>query len=299
MVMMKSVNVLISTYNGEKYITEQIESIIAQTYPSVTILVRDDGSTDGTVKILEEYEKKQKLHLFKGENVGYGKSFLRLLEQAEKGDYWAFCDQDDIWEVDKLQHAVNKLQTMEDNEPNLYVHDFQVADERMNPINTYGNNIPRYSFRMALTECLHMGFSTVFNRSFRNLMLQGNIDRIPSHDWWAELIAMEFGNIYVDDYIGAQHRRLDCSVSGSNLRNRIRWFRRALSGGSEIPGLAKEFYRTFGKDMNKKDRRIIRLFASEHYNLIYAIVKAFYPKRWRSSIVSEAVVRLLMLLGRI
>lgn len=296
---MELVNVLISTYNGEKYIREQIDSILNQSYKKIAIYVRDDGSTDGTLKILEQYESKHQITLFHGENMGFGKSFLWLLKYTEQGDYWAFCDQDDIWERDKIQHAVDKLQDMCDNEPNMYVHDFWITDEMLNPQYKYGNNIPEYSFQMAITECLHMGFAIVFNKNFRRLMLKGDIEKLPSHDWWAELIAMEFGNIFVDEYIGAKHRRLDSSVSGNSLINRIKWFGRALEGDSEIPGLAREFQKTFDGDVREEDRKVIGLFVTEHYDFVKALKKTFYPKRWRSNMVSELVVRCLMLIGKI
>lgn len=293
------VNVLISTYNGEKYIKEQIDSILAQTYPFVNIYVRDDGSSDATTDILAEYAQKKQLTLFEGENVGFGQSFLWLLDYTEDGDYWAFCDQDDIWEKDKLKKAVEALEGMDQAVPNMYVHDFYVTDEHLNVQDRYGNSIPRYSFQMAITECLHMGFTMVINNKFRLLMLRGNIKILTTHDWWAELIAMEFGDIFVDDYIGAYHRRLDCSISGGTLKNRIKWFLGTLKGRSEIPIIARMFWDTFEDEMNQNDRRILRLFVTQRYDLIKALCKTCYWKRWRSSLGSELVVRFLMLIGKI
>lgn len=78
------VNVLISTYNGEKYIKDQIDSILGQTYPNIRIYVRDDGSSDNTCNILKEYEKAGKIVLFRGDNVKWGKSFLTLLKRQKQ-----------------------------------------------------------------------------------------------------------------------------------------------------------------------------------------------------------------------
>ena len=225
---------------------------------------------------------------------------MKLLRYAEEGDYWAFCDQDDVWEADKLARAVEKLDTMSENEPNIYVHDFWLTDEKLTPISRYGNEIKGYDFRMAITECLHMGFSTVFNKSFRDYMLMGRIDNIPTHDWWEELIAMEFGNIYVDDYIGAWHRRLDDSISENNIGNRVKWFFRAFRGGSEIPYICKEFYHTFKEKIKDEDMRILKLFIEDNKSkFTKSFKKAFYPKRWRTSLASESVIRVLMLFGRV
>lgn len=293
------VNVLISTYNGETYIAQQIDSILEQTYSDFRIYVRDDGSNDGTLNVLSKYENEKQIVVFKGENIGFGRSFLWLLNEIDTGEYWAFCDQDDVWAKDKLQKAVDALERMDNCNPNYYVHDFYITDEQLNIEGEHKNYIKNYSFQMAITECLHMGFATVFNRKFRSYMLKGDISKLPTHDWWAELIAMEFGTIYVDSYLGAYHRRLQTSVSGSALKNRIKWFKGALGGQSEIPTIAKEFYDTFEKNMNQKDKKVLSLFANRRYNLIHAVCKTCYPKRWRSSILSEMCVRFLMLIGRI
>lgn len=296
---MELVNVLLSTYNGEKYIKEQLVSVINQTYEKVKIYVRDDGSNDGTISLLRKFQKDNKIVLLEGENVGFGRSFMHLLQYAEDGDYWAFCDQDDVWDQYKLEHAVEKLRSMHQKEPNMYVHNFLVTDENLKPTTVYQNNIPDYSFQMAITECLHMGFSAVINSEFRALMLKGNIEKLPSHDWWAELIAMEFGNIYVDDYIGAKHRRLDNSLSKNNLKNRLRWLNRALRGGSEIPDITREFIYIFGDEMREADKKVLSLFVTERYNMVNSLKKSFYRKRWRTSIASELVIRFLMLIGKI
>ena len=99
---MKTVRVLLSTYNGETYLREQIDSLIKQIGLVVKIAVRDDGSTDATLDILEEYRKKGLLEYFAEENVGYRKSFLTLSSYfVGKADYYAFCDQDDVWKPNK------------------------------------------------------------------------------------------------------------------------------------------------------------------------------------------------------
>lgn len=296
---MNTVNILVSTYNGEKYIKQQIDSLLNQTYSDIKIFVRDDGSNDNTKKILEDYKKYKNIVVKYGNNLGYGRSFLTLLYEVDTGAYWAFCDQDDVWDKDKIKNAISHLEKMNPNIPNMYVHDFYITDEHLNELEKYGNSIGGYDFRMSITECLHMGFSTVFNSEFRRLMLSGNINNIPSHDWWAELIAMEFGNIYIDNYIGAWHRRLDISISENNISNRVKWFRKAISGKSEISYITKEFFRVFSGDMNEKDKKILKMFVNEKYNWNSTIKKVFYPKRWRTNFASEIIIRLLMLLGKI
>ena len=113
--------VLISTYNGERFLEEQIASIIAQKGVEVDILVRDDGSSDMTCSLLERWQKEGKLKWYKGENLGFARSFMNLLKTASGYDYYAFCDQDDIWLEDKLQRAVTALEKIEDKVRETFV----------------------------------------------------------------------------------------------------------------------------------------------------------------------------------
>lgn len=110
---MKKIIVLMSTYNGELYLEEQLRSIINQKFTEdeyeVQILVRDDGSSDKTIPILEKYREKGLLDYYTGKNMGYPKSFWHLLKNADDADYYAFADCDDVWFEDKLARAVERL----------------------------------------------------------------------------------------------------------------------------------------------------------------------------------------------
>ena len=98
-----------STYNGEKYVREQLDSILNQTYKNIEIVVRDDGSKDNTVKIIKEYQEKYKnIKLVTGKNLGFIKSFFELLKITES-DYYSYADQDDIWMENKIELAVELL----------------------------------------------------------------------------------------------------------------------------------------------------------------------------------------------
>jgi rhamnosyltransferase len=137
---MKSVCVLLSTYNGEKYLKELLDSVLNQNCEDkikVSIFVRDDGSSDNTTNILKEYEQNGKIILFGhgGCNLGFAKSFSSLLANAPLSDYYAFCDQDDIWLPDKLISAVERLEKEDNNEiPLLYSTNLIVVDKDLNEI---------------------------------------------------------------------------------------------------------------------------------------------------------------------
>ena len=131
--MKKDITVLMSTYNGEKYLHEQIDSILRQQGVKVNLLVRDDGSTDNTLAILDKYQEEGLLTFYTGENLGPQRSFLHLLQQAPQSDYYAFADQDDIWLEDKLSTGIKQLQN-DKEKPALYFSQTQLTDEELNPI---------------------------------------------------------------------------------------------------------------------------------------------------------------------
>ena len=112
---MKNVTVLMSTYNGETYLKEQIDSILAQEGIRVKLLVRDDGSKDSTQQILDDYSKRGLLEWYKGENLKSARSFMNLVDTVSlDADYYAFSDQDDFWEKDKLSRAIDMLNQFDD-----------------------------------------------------------------------------------------------------------------------------------------------------------------------------------------
>ncbi len=299
--MTKQVNVLISTYNGEKYIVDQIDSIKNQTYDNIKIYVRDDGSTDSTKVILRDLYNKGEITLIEGNNVKWGKSFMTLLEKSNDGDFWAFCDQDDVWLPNKIQWAVEWLDCQQKETPCLFHSAYYLMDESLeNIIGQYSVPNYKFDFRRSLTDCLYQGFSIVINKSMRELMLRANIDNISSHDWWACLLVTQFGISKFDSRIASYHRRLENSMSGGGMKGKIKWFKNVLMNkNSDINNVAKEYIRVFGSRTNKKDLDLVKLFDIDHYSLVKSLKKAFYPQRWRSNVISEISIRLLMLMGRI
>ena len=121
-----------STYNGEKYIRMQLDSILGQTYENLCLLIRDDGSTDRTVSILEEYAKRDnRITYYTGKNIGVIQSFLELLRNSsEEAGYYAFADQDDVWLPEKIGRAVEKIEAVQ--EPALYCSETYLTDEELN-----------------------------------------------------------------------------------------------------------------------------------------------------------------------
>ena len=123
------VQVLMSTYNGERFLREQMESLLQQTYENLEILIRDDGSKDGTCEILKEYgERYSNIKVYYESNVGVIKSFFELLKKSEAA-YIAFCDQDDVWLAEKIERAVEILKNQQ--APALYCSNKILTDESL------------------------------------------------------------------------------------------------------------------------------------------------------------------------
>lgn len=168
--MKPTVYVMMSTYNGEKYIREQLDSILAQAHVNITLAIRDDGSTDKTIDILREYSDRYScISLVCGENLGYAGSFWTLLLTAPcTYDYYAFSDQDDMWEPDKTAAAIYALR-QSDNPVSLYASALQVTDDKLNIL--YKNDFPGLTISLgsATTRPRLSGCTMVFGKGLLEL----------------------------------------------------------------------------------------------------------------------------------
>ena len=185
--MEKKVAVLISTYNGEKYLKEQLNSIFNQTYSNIEIVIRDDGSSDGTIDLIKEYQQKySNITLEKGNNVGFIKSFFALLNLAN-ADYYAYCDQDDVWLENKIELAVNALNKADNTKPNMVFGNSDYYDENMN-FSSKGEQHKTFSFQNSLYECVAQGMTMTINQVAKEMITQNIPEKCLFHDWWTYMI---------------------------------------------------------------------------------------------------------------
>ena len=160
---MEKVLVLMATYNGEKYLQEQLDSLYKQQGVEIEILVRDDGSTDSTTKILEENSIAHNLVWYQGEHKNVSKGFYELMKKGarQKCDFFAFCDQDDVWDFNKLIIAVNKIRNIKG--PALYYSGQRLVDENLSFIENHKLNKNRsLKTRFILSD--FAGCTGVFNK---------------------------------------------------------------------------------------------------------------------------------------
>lgn len=297
--MSAKVNVVISTYNGEKYIKVQLDSILNQDYENIEIYVRDDGSSDGTMKILKEYEEKYGIHVIQGKNVGFASSFFEVLRAAEDGDYWSFCDQDDIWFFNKVRLAVEWLDEQNQELPLLYYSLSEMFDENGNNLGVQRPPKGSLCFRRAMTGTFGVGFSMVINRRLREEMLKCDPKKVHSHDWLAGAVALGFGKVHVNHKICAKYRRLDTSVTRISFGKKVKWALSMLTNDGDVKERNQEYIRAYRENLSPEKQKLADLFKDDGYSLKNSLKKAFYPKRWRPGIASELVMRFLMLTGKV
>lgn len=222
---MKDVLVLMSTYNGEKYIVEQIDSIMNQIGVNVILHIRDDGSSDSTVEIIKKlkYKYKNKIDLIEGENIGWRKSFFELMNTKLVCDYYAFSDQDDKWLPNKLYNAIDKI---EKNNASLYVGNVEVTDENLNMIRLHCpreiDMMDRNISDVILNPCMPGGLSYVFKEELRKKVITLSKYYYYGHDTLVLQIGLALGKVVYDSNPCVLYRQHQSNVFGADYsRNRI------------------------------------------------------------------------------
>ena len=210
------VAVLLSSYNGENYIETQIDSILAQQGDfSLTLLVRDDGSTDGTHAILQRYADAGKLSWQTGQNLRSAKSFLQLLHSCPGYDYYAFADQDDYWLPDKLACGIRAIEDR--TGPALSFANAELVDNRLQSLgrNVYKHS-PRLDFETLSCAGGILGCTSVFNRALaEKVQCKPLPDAVPMHDFYMSLLCLTLGGTIVFDPVShIQYRQHGNNVVG-------------------------------------------------------------------------------------
>ncbi|MDG2422007.1 MAG: glycosyltransferase family 2 protein [Gammaproteobacteria bacterium] len=296
--------ILLSTYNGEKYLSEQLDSVLAQTYQNLIVIVRDDGSSDGTLMILEKYSLlyKGKIHIVPSESKNFGASgsFSFLIEYVlEKKEvlgltstYMMFCDQDDIWLPEKVKLQISKMLATERNSfagPILVHSDLRVVSATNQLIagsfvQYQGLEIGRNRFTNIIISNLVTGCTALINEQLARKAIPIPKNAIM-HDWWLALVAAAFGEVIFLNTPLVSYRQHGRNTIGAKEFSRIKidsipFWRRVFKSESnqhllEVAIQAKEFREIFGSQM--KARANICLLISSFMNIDLEILqRAFY-----------------------
>lgn len=228
---MEKIDILLATYNGEKFVKEQIESILNQTYENFNLIISDDASTDNTLNILEEYEKKDtRIKVFKKEkNEGLIDNFEFLLKNVTS-DYFMFSDQDDIWKKDKIEKSINKLK--EENSGLVYT-DLEIVDEKLNVIypsywkykQIYKKIIKYNNFEALYLNNFVTGCTILAKSKYiKDILPLPRNSKFVLHDYWTALIISAKDKIsYVEEptiqYRQHKNNRVGSSRKSDQLEN--------------------------------------------------------------------------------
>ena len=249
---MEKIIVLLSTYNGERYLEEQLDSLVLQKDVEIELLVRDDGSSDDTIGILDRWQADGKLSWYTSVNLGPGRSFMHLLEVAKSGNYYAFCDQDDVWMPDKLRLTMDKMHAVELANPGkpVIIHtDMNVVDEKLNVVHDsfwrssgLRPDVLRTFPYLSVCNCVN-GCTILMNSVARKLILDKYVEQdFIIHDVISALTVSYYGGII--DYIEVPtvlYRQHSANVVGaeqyskvSAIKNRLKNLGRVYKKNVEV-----------------------------------------------------------------
>ena len=287
--MSQHITVLLAAYNGVSYIEEQIRSILGQTLPPDQLLISDDGSTDGTVELLErlqaEYPSVLRLVAHKREGDYQDRwdqvpapamNFFWLLSQVstKPGEYILLSDQDDVWLPEKIAHSVEAVKLAEAQSPNVPIAlfgDARVVDDSLQQLHPSFQQMSGYhtdalDVAHLLMENKLIGCTMLFNRALRDKLTDTVPDGLRMHDWWIALIASAFGRIiYLDEPLLLYRQHTGNVVGGSSrshyITNRVKHLTAQRQVLYDTCKQAEVFLTIYNDQLTETQKRLVSLFA--------------------------------------
>lgn len=297
--------VLMSTYEGERWVAEQLRSILAQLPSDGRILVRDDGSRDSTAHVIESIGDAR-IILERGTNLGFSASFLTLLSAApQDADMVMFSDQDDVWMPDKIARAWAQLQACGDG-PALYGSTQLLVDSDLRPLKITAAWQRGPSFSSALTENIITGCTAALNRPALQLLQRAGIPQgVHLHDWWVYLVVSAFGTVVFDDQPTLLYRQ----HSSNQIGHGWGWLGRELGivrflmrhdWVGMLLAQVRALLRHYGEQLPPEARAmVLRHFGirGDHVYPRWSLV--FSARRWRQGLVWDLALRVLLVTHRL
>lgn len=272
--------VLLATFDGSRYLREQLDSIAAQSHEHWQIVVADDGSRDDTLSIVQSFSEDHpdRVRIVGGGPAGSARdNFFRLLRVAGPAPYFAFCDQDDVWSFDKLERLVRRcqqVQTQHRDQPCLAYSDLTVVDAQLGLLNPSFMNQVRarphdITHKTLLAENAIPGCAMLFNAALADVLRAHEFDptRVIMHDWWIALLASAVGHIsYVPTPL-VNYRQHATNTLGSVDRSGLAFTLSKLFRGDRSASLqtytqASAFLATYGDLLDPAMCEEIHAFAS-------------------------------------
>lgn len=306
---MQKVLILLSTYNGEKYLEEQLSSFLFQREITTRLLVRDDGSSDNTLKILKKFQKEHSEtieDIIEGKNNGSTSSFCELMKLAytnysNEYDFYAFADQDDYWMEDKLCQAVRKLEQFDATKPNMYCSDKIIVDSNLNRISGIRPAIVELTKGRALARNIATGCTMVFNLRALELFATSETKFIKIHDYAIFLICSFLGNVFYDQNAYILYRQHGSNqLGGIDTIGARTWDRLRKKGNLNEhfqERTASAFFDTYKDLLSEEDKRLVLIMALYRKNLSCKLKLLFSREISKERLEDNFFFKLKVLLG--
>lgn len=276
---MHKILILLSTYNGEKYIGEQLASFLIQRGVVAQLLIRDDGSSDSTMAILQKFREENPeviVEVIEGKNIGSTGSFCELMREAyfkysDQYEYFAFADQDDYWLEDKLWKAAQKLDELDNNLPNMYCSDKIIVDSKLEAIPGIRPAKVELTKGRALARNMATGCTMVFNKRSLGLFVTRKTEFIKIHDHAIFLICSFLGNVVYDEKAYILYRQHGNNQLGGldTIKDRIadRIKKKGNLNDHLLEKTAKSFLDAYQDLLSEDDLELINLFVTYRSSL--------------------------------
>lgn len=299
-------SVAMCTYNGADFLAEQLNSLRAQSRLPDELVVCDDGSTDATLSILENFSAQASFPVYIHRNpttLGACKNFIKAIGLCG-GDFIALSDQDDIWQPNKLLHALNMIQQTDNPSSTLYCSRLLYVKADIELIGL--SPIPHViGFSNAIAENIATGCSVVFGTEIRRRMLRAVPGEMVMHDWWAYLVAAAFGQVIYDPNPSVLYRQHGNNVAGMEPKplkiwNRIKWLmQRLLAGNRGMDSLnqAAHFIATY-PDIPQESRQIVEeLLRLRDAGMLSRMRYVLHPRVERNDAIENFGLKAMLLMG--
>jgi glycosyltransferase involved in cell wall biosynthesis len=296
------------TFNGERFLVDQIESILQQDHQNFRIWISDDGSTDGTMDVLEAYRARlggDRFAILRGPGQGFAANFLSLLRRPDiEADYFAFADQDDICETTRLSNAISLIGLEVAGLPVVYSSRSRLVDCHNIEIGLSRAFRRPPSFRNAIIQSIGGGNTMVIDRWARDLACLAQVRSIVSHDWWLYMLVTGAGGKMIFDTVPAtRYRQHDGNLVGMNLGWKMKLQRlRMLVGGQfkQWNDLNISALQDSRHLLTPENRRVLDQFsAARDATLVERLAGIWRSGAYRQTVMDEVVVFLAILARRV
>lgn len=283
--------ILLAAYNGEKYICAQIDSILAQKDERWHLTISDDGSTDGTPSIIDEYVQRYPQRISRycsGKRFGNARDHFFHLMQVCDAPYMLFCDQDDVWypqKVGKVLDAMIREERQHGKDmPVLAFTDQTPTDEQLRPLapslmRYQQQFFERFDYRSILMQNVVTGGAMGINRALADMAGHcGDSSQTIMHDWWLAVVAARFGQVvYIDEPLSDYRQHGSNSVGAKDVHS-IDYIRSVMSNLAEMKrrvqakkGQAAVFFQTFEKMLTQEDKLFLKGFIKKRSGAAFFI----------------------------